>query len=160
MNSLLVALLDVFTAFQYRATSKNYRLGNASSSSIVVSMTSHPERIKHAWISIESLFRQSDRDFRLVLVLAENQFPARKVPRSIVRLTQKGLELLWVSRDGRSFDHLWPAYQKYPKCAVISVDDDKFFHPDMVRQLLLTVSVEFAPLFLMVNIILLLIMTI
>lgn len=51
------------------------------------------------------------------------------------KMQKKGLEILWVEKDGRSFDHLWPAYVKYPTCSIISVDDDKFFAEDMVGTL-------------------------
>jgi hypothetical protein len=135
LDPLLIALLDLLTAHYYRLTFSRYRLDEAKSSNFIVSMTSYPARIKHAWLSIESLFRQEDRNFKLVLVLAENQFPNRRVPRSIGRLRNKGLEILWVSRDGGSFDHLWPVYEKYPESTIISVDDDKFFSPNLVGKL-------------------------
>lgn len=98
-------------------------------------MTSYPQRIKHAWLALESLFRQSDTDFRLVLVLAADQFPGKRIPRMLQRQVRKGLEILWVLRDGRSFDHIWPAYSAFGGCTVISVDDDKFFPPDLVQTL-------------------------
>jgi len=142
LNPLLIALLDLWVGLGYRLTSQKYTLEKAASTSIVVCMTSHPGRIKHAWLSLESLFRQTDRDFRLVLVLADSQFPRRKLPNSIRRLTRKGLEILWVQRDGRSFDHLWPAYRKFPEAAVISVDDDKFFSASLVEKLR-TASVKY-----------------
>lgn len=135
MNRLLIALLDNLVALKYRATSHQYKLGNEADDDLVVCMTSYPERIGGAWISLESLFRQHYRSFRLVLVLAEGQFPGRKVPRSIQRLVSKGLEIIWVERDGGSFDHLWPAYVRYPSASVISVDDDKFFPPGLVGDL-------------------------
>ncbi len=98
-------------------------------------MTSYPARIRGAWVSLESLFRQSYKAFSLVLVLTEHQFPGRKLPLTIRLLMRKGLTILWVAEDNRSFDHLWPAYSKFPHASIISVDDDKIFPSDLVSRL-------------------------
>jgi hypothetical protein len=128
-------LVDLRLELFYRLSSSRHTLKDAEAARIVVSMKSYPARIRHAWISLESLFRQDFEGYRVVLVLAEAQFPGKVVPRSITRLVGKGLEILWVERDGRSFDHLWPAYKAFPECTIISVDDDKYFPPSLVSQL-------------------------
>lgn len=134
-NQVLVILLDLWLELRYRLTSQLHRLPRADDPGFVVCMTSYPARIRFAWLSLESLFRQTDKAFKLVLVLAINQFPSRKIPGRIRRMEKRGLDILWVSRDGGSFDHLWPAYTKYPSSSIISVDDDKFFDPGMVEKL-------------------------
>jgi len=54
----------------------------------------------------------------------------------MIRLqARKGLTVLWVDTDNRSFDHLWPAYRAFPEKSVISVDDDKHFPPMLVGTL-------------------------
>lgn len=98
---------------------------------LVVSMTSYPGRIKHAWLSIESLFRQNDNRFMLVLVLSAQEFPTRKLPMMLRLQQKKGLQVLWVEENNRSFDHLWPAYREFPDKSIISVDDDKHFPPTL-----------------------------
>ena len=104
-------------------------------------MTSYPLRIGGAWLSLESLFRQEYRDFVLVLVLGEREFPDRKLPLMIRLQIRQGLRILWVAEDNRSFDHLWPAYTAYPEASVISVDDDKIFPPSLIGTLV-AASVE------------------
>ena len=131
----LRVVVDVRIEMNYRLTFSKFRLDPPGESQLIVSMTSYPKRIRHAWLALESLFRQDDRRFRLVLVLAESQFPGRQLPRMIRKQMEKGLEILWVERDGRSFDHLWPAYSAFPGNNVVSVDDDKFFATDMVSKL-------------------------
>jgi hypothetical protein len=98
-------------------------------------MKSYPARIRHAWIALESLFRQDFDDYIMVLVLVDSQFPGRQVPRSIRKLVKRGLTILWIQEDGKSFDHLWPAYCAYPEAKIISVDDDKFFPPNLLSTL-------------------------
>src|SRR5262249_9632292 len=73
-------------------------------SGLVVSLTSHPSRIRHAWIAIETIFRQSRVPDRIVLVLGEDKFASRTLPRMLARQQRRGLEVLWVPHDGGSFD--------------------------------------------------------
>lgn len=120
---------------QLRFSSRRHKILSPSTTDVVICMKSYPARIKYAWLSLETLFRQNFEGAKIVLVLAESQFPQKQVPKSILRLVNKGLELLWVEKDGRSFDHLWPAYIRFPNCKIISVDDDKFFPPTLVSEL-------------------------
>lgn len=135
LQVLLRILKDLQIEVFYRFTSRKYRITPDSSPDVVVSMKSYPARIRHAWLAIESLFRQDYGGYIVVLVLVESQFPGRRVPRSITRLVKRGLTILWVQKDGKSFDHLWPAYSAYPRASIISVDDDKFFPPNLVSTL-------------------------
>lgn len=102
---------------------------------LVVSMTSYPARIKDSWLAIESLFRQADNRFDLILVLCAAQFPGKKLPLMIRLQVSKGLKVFWVEDDNRSFDHLWPAYSAFPDKSIISVDDDKHFPVSLVGTL-------------------------
>lgn len=135
LHFLLRILKDLQIEVVYRLTASQYRITPDPSPDVVVAMKSYPARIQHAWLAIESLFRQDCNEYIVVLVLVESQFPGRRVPRSIKRLEKRGLTILWIQEDGKSFDHLWPAYSTYPKASIISVDDDKFFPPNLVSTL-------------------------
>lgn len=104
---------------------------------VVAALTSHPGRIRNAWISIECLLRQSSPPDRLILVLSEEEFPEQVLPWRIRNQLKRGLDLLWVSRNGRSFDKLLPLLKRFPEAAVITFDDDKFFPPDLVEKLII-----------------------
>jgi len=117
----------LLTMFSHRLSKDN--------ESLVVSMTSYPARIDGSWVSLESIFRQRFKNFKLVLTLAESQFPGKKLPLKIRLLVRKGLSILWVKEDNRSWDHLWPAYSLYRGASVITVDDDKVFPPTLVGDL-------------------------
>lgn len=105
------------------------------SSDLIVSMTSHPARIRHAWRSIETILRQSTQPGLTVLVLAEEEFPRRELPRKLRIQQRRGLEILWVGRNGRSFDKLLPARKFFPNSHIITVDDDLYFPPNLVSSL-------------------------
>lgn len=135
LDVFLRILKDLQIEVVYRLVDSKIRIAANSSPDVVVSMKSYPARIRHAWLAIESLFRQDCTGYIVVLVLVESQFPGRRVPRSITRLVKRGLSILWIQEDGKSFDHLWPAYCAYPKASIISVDDDKFFPSNLVSTL-------------------------
>lgn len=102
---------------------------------VVVSMTSYPARIKSAWISLETIFRQHYDLFAVVLVLTRSQFPTGKLPKKIRHLERRGLVVIWVEQDGKSADHIWPAYSRFRHARIVSVDDDKFFPRDLLAKL-------------------------
>lgn len=105
---------------------------------VVASMTTYPPRIGLAWIAIETLLRQSVRPHRLLLVLSEEAFPGRVVPSRIRAQTRRGLELLWVEKDGRSYDKLIPVRQEFPGETIVTFDDDKYFPSNLLEDLFRT----------------------
>jgi len=94
---------------------------------LIVSMTSYPARIDDAWIAIESILRQSVKPERFLLVLNLEEFPSQTIPRRIKQQTNRGLEVVWLPRNGRSLDKLLPALREFPARPVVTVDDDKIF---------------------------------
>lgn len=103
---------------------------------VVASLTSYPPRINQAWISIETLLRQTVRPSNVVLVLYHEDFPDKQLPRRLKRQVNRGLQILWVPRDGKSFDKLLPVRQLFPDQAIMTFDDDKFFPKNLVELLL------------------------
>jgi hypothetical protein len=102
---------------------------------VIVSLTSYPARIAHAWIAIETMLRQDQPPDRIVLVLADEEFPARTVPRSLQRQQRRGLEILWTPRNGRSHDKLVPTRLAHPDATIITIDDDAAYKPWVVGRL-------------------------
>ncbi len=102
---------------------------------VIASLTSYPPRIRFAWIAIETLLRQSVKPKRLFLVLNEQEFPGRSVPRKIRAQTRRGLEILWTGENGRSYDKLIPVHQEFPRDTIVTFDDDKFFPHQLLHKL-------------------------
>ena len=119
----------------YLLTRSRYVVQRPEYTDVVVSMTSYPARIRHAWIAIESLFRQDYPVFSIVLVLTKSQFPGLRLPGKIRHQQKRGLTIIWVDKDGRSSDHIWPAYSMFKGSRIVSVDDDKFFPPHLLSSL-------------------------
>jgi hypothetical protein len=103
---------------------------------LIVSLTSFPARIEHVWITVETLLRQTVRPDAVILVLAEAQFPGREIPMRLVRQQARGLRILWVTEDTRSYKKLVPVRLAYPNATIVTVDDDARYAPWMLERLL------------------------
>ena len=113
------------------------RRGTTPEIPLIASLTTYPPRIGLAWLAIESLLRQSVRPRKLILVLSEDEFPQKIVPRRIQQQSRRGMEILWVARNGRSYDKLIPVRQRYPGETIVTFDDDKFFPRTLLEELYL-----------------------
>lgn len=108
---------------------------SGDSRGVVVSLTTHPARIDHVWIPIETMLRQEQTPDRVVLVLSDAEFATRDVPRKLIEQQRRGLEILWTPQDGRSRLKLVPTRFAYPDATIVTVDDDCYFEPWVVSRL-------------------------
>lgn len=99
-----------------------------------VSLTSFPTRIPYVHIAIETLMRQSFKPDRIVLWLAESQFPDHQLPERLTELEKKGLTIRYCE-DLRSHKKYHYVFQEYPDDNIILADDDVFYSRDMIYQL-------------------------
>ena len=99
-----------------------------------VSLTSFPARISYVHIPIETLMRQSFKPDRIVLWLAESQFPDKKLPEKLTALQERGLTIRWCD-DLRSHKKYFYAFQEFPEDNVILADDDLFYPRDTIARL-------------------------
>ena len=102
--------------------------------SYTVSLTSFPARIDYVHITVETLLRQSFKPDRIILWLAESQFPDRKLPEKLTALQDKGLTIRFCD-DLRSHKKYVYTFLEYPADQVILSDDDAFYSRDMVATL-------------------------
>ena len=102
---------------------------------LIVAMTSYPGRAHKAWIAVETLLRQTVVPEKLILVLNEEEFPNRVIPRRLSRRLRRGLQIMWVEKNGRSFDKLLPVRAEFPNRTIVTVDDDKYFPRNLLASL-------------------------
>ena len=103
---------------------------------LIVSLTSYPERINSVPYATKSLLLQDRKPNRLILWLAESQFPNKEadLPKELVRQCRYGLEIRWCE-DLRSYKKLIPALQAFPEAVIVTVDDDVHYRRSMLRML-------------------------
>ncbi|MBE6753718.1 MAG: glycosyltransferase [Ruminococcaceae bacterium] len=104
--------------------------------SITVTMTSYPARIATVHKVVENMLAQTMKPDRIVLWLANEQFPEgeQSLPDQLLRLRDSGLVIGWCS-DTRSYKKLLPALERYPDDLLITVDDDLIYDERMIELL-------------------------
>ena len=102
---------------------------------VTVSVTSYPSRIGKAWLALETLMRQTVRPERLLLVLSTEEFPTKKLPSKIRSQVRRGLTVLWVTGNNRSYDKLLPTREAFPDATIVTFDDDKYFPSNLLKRL-------------------------
>lgn len=108
----------------------------ARDETVTVSLTSFPARIEYVHLAIKSLMLQSYKPDRIVLWLAEEQFPEKVLPAQLLELTKHGLEIHWC-------DDLY-GHKKYFYCineqkeneVVITFDDDIIYPKECIKRLM------------------------
>lgn len=96
---------------------------------IVISLTSFPKRINYVWLTVRSLLQNSCSPDKVILWLSKDQFPngEKSLPRKLVKLTNKGLDIRFVQGDIRSYKKYYYAYQEFKDDLVILADDDLIY---------------------------------
>jgi hypothetical protein len=103
---------------------------------ITASLTSFPARIHYVHLAIKSLMLQSCKPDRIILWLANEQFPDHALPETLTELEKYGLEIKWC-------DDLY-GHKKYFYCiqeqkeneVVITFDDDIIYPIDAIKRLM------------------------
>lgn len=104
-------------------------------SDIIISLTSYPARINTVWMTIETLLRQKKvKPKKVILWLASNQFPNKKIPKKLQNQTKRGLEIKYCD-DLKPHKKYYYTFKSYPKNLVVTVDDDVFYNEDFLEQL-------------------------
>lgn len=111
---------------------------NDTTPKVIISLTSYPPRIKTVNQVIRSLLAQTVKPWKIVLWLAEEEFPEREksLPLELVALTNgTNFEIDWCENI-RSYKKLIPSLRKYPDCTIVTADDDILYPPDTLERLL------------------------
>lgn len=93
---------------------------------VVVSLTSFPERIHSVYFSIKSLFLQSYKPDKIILWLAEEQFPEGVKDDNLLRLQENGLEIRFCD-DLKSHKKYFYVMQQEKDSIIITYDDDLIY---------------------------------
>lgn len=105
--------------------------------SLIVSFTSYPARIRVVSQVLESLYAQSMKPDRILLWLAEEQFPNHEsdLPKELIDDAAAGkFELRWCDDLGSHKKYFY-SMQEFPDDIIITVDDDNIYHPDLLKVL-------------------------
>ena len=105
---------------------------------IIVSLTSFPAAISFAARAVQSILDGSIKPDKVVLYLTFSQFPNGEIPPKLIALANENplFEIRHYEQDIRSYRKLIPALKDFPNDIIVTVDDDVFYHRNMLRDLL------------------------
>ena len=105
---------------------------------IIASLTSFPFRITTVHRVIESILNQTVRLDKIILYLADEQFPEHNLPGNIIELMRKRpeFEVRWWPHDIKSYKKLVPALIEFPDDLIVTFDDDILYPADIVERLI------------------------
>ena len=106
---------------------------------IILTMTSWKERILDCYKSIEILLTNSLPPNKLILNLAEEEFPNKNLdlPYNLLSLLRyKNFEIFWVKENNNVFKKLIPTINRYKNDLIITVDDDIIYPNNFIEKII------------------------
>lgn len=135
LKLLCVIFLELYIKmkylFGYHVKSLNPNYGP------VVSMTSFPARINKLWFVIDSIFSQTIKPSKIILVLTNEEFPngINSIPNNLKQFIQYGLEIVFVDYNLRPHNKYYYALSHISDRDVVTLDDDLYYWPDTIKRL-------------------------
>lgn len=105
---------------------------------IIVSLTSFPPAINFAKEAVKSILNGSVLPDKIILYLTFSEFGDSGIPKDILRLAEENpiFEIRDYHRNIKSYRKLVPALRDFPDAVIVTIDDDVWYHKDMLRDLL------------------------
>lgn len=104
--------------------------------SFIISLTSFPERMHDIHYCLYSLLNQNFKPDKLLLWLAEEEFPNKEedIPKEVLNLKKNGLTIKWCN-NLKSYKKLIPTLKEYPNDVIITADDDIYYPKNWLKDL-------------------------
>ena len=133
-------IANIVLAIYFKLTQKKYsidKLSHRVCKGLVISFTSFPKRIRYVWMTVESLLRPGCLPERIILYLSKEQFPngSADLPKSLIRMCPRGLDIRFVDGDLRSHKKYFYAFQEFTDKVIVTVDDDALYPEDLTKAL-------------------------
>ena len=103
---------------------------------VTASLTSFPARIEYVYLAIKSLMVQSYKPDRIVLWLANEQFPDHILPKNLTDLEKYGLEIKWCEDLYGHKKYYYCIKEQKENEVVITFDDDIVYPLDCIQRLM------------------------
>lgn len=123
-----------FVQGRWKSRAKLQTVSHSLPGEVIITLTSFPARYPILHHTLQSLLTQSVRADKVVLWLYEEDLPS--LPDTVRDLEKEGLSIRTCPRDTRSFKKLIPSLEAYPGAFLVTADDDIFYRPDWLQELL------------------------
>ena len=114
------------------------RYNPVNEDTLIISLTSFPARIKDVWMTCATLLNQDVENIHVVLWLSREQFSMEfdSLPKKLLRLMDKGLDIRFVEDDLRPHKKYFYALKAFSENDIVTVDDDILYNPLLISTLL------------------------
>jgi hypothetical protein len=102
----------------------------------IVTLTTFPARIEGVASTIGSILLGETMPASIRLTLARDEFAGVELPRNLLALQDRGLEIVMVDGNTRSYKKLIPALESLPARTFVTADDDVYYPRTWLRDLL------------------------
>ena len=104
-------------------------------SDIVVSLTTHGERVKYIQPTLESLLKQTIKPYKIIVALSDADYA--KIPSNIISfMNEHKIETITCEKDLGPHTKYYFAMQKYRNNPIVTVDDDIVYDNNLLELLL------------------------
>jgi len=119
------------TEEEWLETNKKYYFN----SDIVVSLTTHGERVKYIQPTLESLLKQTIKPYKIIVALSDADYA--KIPSNIISfMNEHKIETITCEKDLGPHTKYYFAMQKYRNNPIVTVDDDIAYDNNLLELLL------------------------
>lgn len=101
-------------------------------SNFVISIASYPKRAHLLPAVFQSVKEQTVQPNRVFLVLTEEEWPNKKLPKYLDKLKKEGLTILWVKGNPYSVKMMLPVLEEEPELAIVTLADDWIYKKKFV----------------------------
>lgn len=134
-NLVTVRNYLIYKKFDYLSKINSSRFRVDVEANFVVSIASYPKRDHLLPAVFEALSYQTVRPRKWLLVLSEEDYPNQKLPKHLMKLSDKGVEILLIKNNPYAVKKLLPVLNQYPDYDVITLDDDIIYHRALLKRL-------------------------
>ena len=137
-NKIIAFVTNIIMPIYYFCMPLSTHRYKTERTDVVVSLTSFPARIRHAERCVESLLRQTVRPYKVILWLAEDEYPSiESVPEKLRRLQKYGLEIRFCE-NLKSYKKIFYTAELFYHYLIVTADDDFYYPPNWLEELIVT----------------------
>jgi hypothetical protein len=125
----------VFKKFDLLSKMHRKKFPDNPQANFIISISSYPKRIHQVPAVFESLFKQKSFPKKYLLVLTEEEWPNKELPRPIQKLENLGVKIFWVKGNSFAVKNISPVVEAYPNDDILILDDDIIYGPKVVSDL-------------------------
>lgn len=105
-----------------------------SNTEVIVSLTTHGQRIYEVYLAIESIMQGSIKPNRIILWLSQDD-KDQPIPQTLKNQQSRGLEIRYTNDIG-PYTKSIPSFLAFPDASIVTIDDDILYPYDALEMLL------------------------